>query len=242
MAQDLTAAQVAKMIDHSILKPEFTPSDVREGCAIAARFKTGSVCVRPGDVPLAAEVLEGSGVPVCTVVGFPHGSNATEIKVAETRVAVTEGAVEIDMVLNIGRLRAGDLDYVEADIRAVVEAAGDAIVKVILENAYLTDEQKVQGCQASERAGAAFVKTSTGYAPSGATLADVRLMRATVSDHVQVKAAGGIRSLDALLEMFDAGATRFGASATEAILGELESRLRGEAPVPAESVAGSGDY
>lgn len=221
-----TVAEVARMIDHSLLRPELTTSDIEAGCALAARYRVASVCVRPADVPLAATALAGTGVGVGTVVGFPHGGNATAVKEAETRLAIEQGATEIDMVLNIGRLRSGQLDDVEADIRAVVTAAASVPVKVILENAYLTDEQKIAGCRAAERAGARFVKTSTGFADGGATMADLRLMRATVSDTVEVKAAGGVRSLDTLLAMADLGVTRFGATVTDRILDDLDHRLR----------------
>ncbi|MBN1172069.1 MAG: deoxyribose-phosphate aldolase [Micromonosporaceae bacterium] len=212
------------MIDHSLLHPTLTTTQVEEGCALAARYQVASVCARPCDVPRAARLLAGTGVEVGTVVGFPHGSTTTAVKVAEANVAVDQGARELDMVLAIGWLRSGDLPAVEADIRAVVEAVPGLVVKVILENAYLTDEEKIAGCQAVERAGAAFAKTSTGFAPSGATVADVRLMRATLGQGVQVKAAGGIRTLDQLLELHAAGATRFGATATEAIISELARR------------------
>ena len=231
---------VAKMIDHSLLRPELTTDDVREGCAVAARRGTASVCVRPLDVPLAAAALAGTGVLVGTVVGFPHGSTTTVVKVAETAELAAAGAHEIDMVLPIGRLRAGDDGYVHDDIAAVVAAAQGRIVKVILENAYLTDDEKVRGCRLAERAGAHFVKTSTGFAPGGATLADIRLMRATVSSAVEVKAAGGVRTLDTLLTLHAAGATRFGATATEAILDDHAARERGERP--ATPAAADGGY
>lgn len=215
---------VAKMIDHSLLRPELTLDDVRAGCALAARYDVASVCVRPCDVPVAAALLRGTGVLVGTVAGFPHGDAATATKVAEARRAVADGAAEIDMVLNIGRLRSGDLATVEADIRAVVDAVDGATVKVILENAYLTDAEKVAGCEAAERAGAHYVKTSTGFAPGGATMDDLRLMRAAVSPEVKIKAAGGVRTLDILLAMADIGVTRFGATATAAILDDLAGR------------------
>jgi deoxyribose-phosphate aldolase len=223
-----TVDAVAKMIDHSLLQPQLTTIDIKAGCALAARYDVASVCVRPSDIPLAATLLGSTGVLVGTVAGFPHGSSATPIKVAETRLAIEQGAAEIDMVLNIGRLRSADLTFVEDDIRAVVTAAAGAPVKVILENAYLTDEQKVAGCQAAERAGAHFVKTSTGFAGGGATMDDLRLMRASVSKAVHVKAAGGVRSLDVLLAMADIGVTRFGATATAQILDDLDHRLRHE--------------
>jgi deoxyribose-phosphate aldolase len=212
------------MIDHSLLGPTLTVAEVEAGCEQAARLQVASVCARPCDVALASRLLAGTGVLVGTVVGFPHGATTTPAKVEETRVAVEQGAREIDMVLTISRLRSGDLPAVEADIRAVVEAAAGSPVKVILENAYLTDAEKVAGCLAAERAGAAFVKTSTGFAPTGATVADVRLMRATVAPSVEVKAAGGIRTLDAVLDLLAAGATRFGSTATATILDELAAR------------------
>jgi deoxyribose-phosphate aldolase len=216
--------QVAKMIDHALLRPELTDADIRRGCAVAAQYRVMSACVRASDVPLAAEVLSGTGVLVGTVIGFPHGAVATRIKAAETVLAGEQGAGELDMVVNIGWLRSGNLDAVEADIRAVVDAAGSVPVKLILETAYLTDEEKVAGCHAAERAGAAFVKTSTGFAPTGATVADVALMRATVSSRLGVKASGGVRTLDQLLELANAGANRIGASATADILDDLARR------------------
>ena len=233
--------QVASMIDHSLLRPELTTAEVRRGCEVAAECRTASVCVRPADVELAAGLLAGTGVLVGTVVGFPHGSTTTAAKVAETRALVAAGADEIDMVLAIGRLRGGETGYVHDDIAAVVAAAQGRCVKVILENAYLSDEQKVTGCRITEQAGAQFVKTSTGFAPGGATLADIRLMRATVSPAIAVKAAGGVRTLDTLLELAAAGATRFGATATEAILDDLAARHRGE-PAPLASPAPAGSY
>ncbi|GLY07118.1 MULTISPECIES: deoxyribose-phosphate aldolase [Actinoplanes] len=221
---NFTVAQIAKMIDHSILRPEFTNEDVREGCAIALKYNVASVCVRPADVPLTAQLLAGSDVKVGTVIGFPHGDSATETKVAQTELAVAQGATEIDMVLNIGWLRGGDINAVEQEIQAIVKAAGDAHVKVILETAYLTDEEKLAACWASERAGAAFVKTSTGFAPKGATVDDVALMRSAVSAKVQVKASGGVRTLDAILAMTAVGVTRFGSSSTADILEDLTRR------------------
>jgi deoxyribose-phosphate aldolase len=220
-----TYEQIAKMIDHSLLRPELTEADVIAGCELAKQYGVASVCARPCDVPLAARLLAGSGVKVGTVVGFPHGSVATETKVFEANLAVSQGAEELDMVLNIGWLRSGFDDRVEADIRAVAQAAaGRALVKVILENAYLNDDEKIRACQLVETAGGDFVKTSTGFAPSGATIPDLKLMRRSVSAQVQVKAAGGIRTLDALLEAAEAGVTRVGATATRAILEEFSAR------------------
>lgn len=228
--ESVTVAQIAKLIDHSLLRPELTHDDVREGCALAARRQVASVCVRPSDVSLSAELLRETGVAVGTVVGFPHGSTTTRIKAAEAELAVGQGAIEIDMVINIGRLRSGDLAEVEADIRAVVDAAGGATVKVILENAYLASGQIIAGCQAVERAGAQFVKTSTGFAPGGATMEDLALMRSAISPAVQVKAAGGVRTLDTLLAMANIGVTRFGATATAAILDDLAHRKKHGGP------------
>jgi deoxyribose-phosphate aldolase len=227
-SKTITYQELAKVIDHSLLRPELTDQDVIDGCRLAAKYHTATVCVKPCHVRLAAEALKDSDVVVSTVIGFPHGSNLTAIKVAEANAAMDDGAVELDMVLNIGALRGGQADYVRRDIQAVCDAAHArrARVKVILENAYLTNEQKMLACQLCEQAGADWVKTSTGFAPSGATLADLRLMRACVSEKVQVKAAGGIRTLDALLEAIDAGITRSGATATAAILDEFEKRSK----------------
>ena len=222
-SKTITLKQLAKTIDHSLLRPELTDAEVIAGCELAKKYDVASVCVKPCHVPLAARVLQGSDVRVSTVIGFPHGSNCTEIKVAEAHRAICDGAVELDMVLNIGELRSGNTDYVRADIKGVVDAAHPqgALVKVILENAYLTDEQKITACHLVEEAGGDFVKTSTGFAPGGATLDDVRLMRQNVGPRIQVKAAGGVRSLEAALEMIDAGVTRMGATVTAAILDEF---------------------
>jgi deoxyribose-phosphate aldolase len=225
-SKTITVAQLAKVIDHSLLRPELTEQDVLEGCRLAARYHTATVCVKPCHVRLAAAALAGSDVLVSTVVGFPHGANLTAIKVAEAQAAMDDGALELDMVLNIGQLRSGKADQVRDDIAAVCAAAhGRGVkVKVIFENAYLNDAEKILACQLSEQAGADWVKTSTGFAPGGATLEDLRLMRANVSPHVQVKAAGGVRTLDALLAVIDAGVTRCGATATAAILDEFALR------------------
>ncbi len=227
-SKTITSVQLAKVIDHSLLRPELTEHEVVEGCQLAARYNTATVCVKPCHVRLAAEVLKGSDVKVSTVVGFPHGSNLTAIKVAEAQAAMDDGAVELDMVLNIGALRSGQADFVRSDIQAVCQAAHarGAKVKVIFENAYLNEAQKILACKLSEQAGADWVKTSTGFAPSGATLDDLHLMRANVSEKVQVKAAGGVRTLDAILAVIDAGCTRCGATATAAIMDEFAQRQR----------------
>ena len=222
-SKTITPEQLAKTIDHSLLKPEMTEAEIVAGCELARRYNVASVCVKPAYVRLAAALLQGSSVAVGTVIGFPHGGATTATKVFEAQDAIANGATELDMVINIGELRSGHADYVREDIRAVVEAArGQALVKVILENAYLTDEQKVLGSKLVEEAGADFVKTSTGFAPSGATLADLKLMRASVGPAVQVKAAGGVRTLEAILAVIDVGCTRVGATATAAILDEFK--------------------
>jgi deoxyribose-phosphate aldolase len=223
---DLTYEQVAKTIDHSLLRPELDLADVRSGVELARRYEVASATVRPADVAFAAELLGGSEVFVSTVVGFPHGSSTTATKVFESERALEDGARELDMVLNIGRVRSGRAEEVGEDIAAVVRvaAASNAIVKVILENAYLDDSEKELACRLAEEAGAAFVKTSTGFAPSGATINDLKLMRRSVGPHVQVKAAGGVRTLDALLEVMAVGVTRIGATATETILEDFKGR------------------
>lgn len=225
--ETLTYEQIAKTIDHSLLKPELTEQEVAAGCDLAQRYHVASVCAKPCDVPLAARLLNGSDVKVGTVIGFPHGSSTTETKVFEARQALESGAEELDMVLNIGWLRSGADERVGREIRAVVEAAaGRALVKVILENAYLNDAEKVRACHLVEEAGAQFVKTSTGFAPSGATLDDLRLMRRSVSPHIQIKAAHGIRTLDALLDVLNVGVSRIGATATQTILEDFKARKR----------------
>jgi len=222
-----TYEQVAGAIDHSLLRPELTAAEVEAGCALADRYRVVSVCCRSVDVPPVVSLLAGSPVAVGTVVGFPHGSSPTELKVHEARLVRSQGAAEIDMVLDIGWLRAGELARVEEEIRQVVAAADGAAVRVILENAYLSDEQKVAACKVVEAAGADYVKTSSGFAPSGATVEDIRLMRASVSPRVKVKAAHGVRTLDALLDVMEAGAARCGATATARILDDFTARAGG---------------
>ena len=223
---DVTERQLAKTIDHSLLRPELDDDFVTDGCRLAAEYDVASVCVRPTDVQRAAELLSGTDVAVGTVVAFPHGSVTTAAKVFEAREALDAGATELDMVIDIGALKSGRDERVVADIGEVVEVAhaASAIVKVILENAYLTDDEKVRGCRLAETAGADFVKTSTGFAPGGATHADLALMRSAVSDHVQVKAAGGVRTLDELLAVMALGVTRIGATQTKPILDEYRDR------------------
>jgi deoxyribose-phosphate aldolase len=222
----LTSRDIAQMIDHSLLRPELTKEQVIEGCRLAKEYSVASVCVKPCDVALAREELTGSDVINTTVIGFPHGASKTSVKVFEAEEALNDGAVELDMVLNIGRLLSGELSYVEQDIKAVVEVAHakGAIVKVILENYYLTDDLKVTACRICEGAGADFVKTSTGFAGGGATIEDLKLMRLTCSPHVRIKAAGGVRTLDKALEVRSVGVVRFGATATKAIVDEAVKR------------------
>ena len=224
--ETVTERQLAKTIDHSLLKPELDDAFIEAGCRLAAEYDVASVCVRPVDVKRAVAILDGTDVAVGTVVGFPHGSSTTATKVFEAGDALRNGATELDMVIPIGALRSGRDQDVRDDVAAVVTVAHEAgaIVKVILENAYLDDGQKVRACELSAAAGAGFVKTSTGFAASGATIEDLELMRAHSPAHVQVKAAGGVRTLDALLEVMNVGVTRIGATATETILEDFKAR------------------
>ena len=236
----VTERDIAKAIDHSLLRPELDDAFVEDGCRLAAEYDVASVCVRPADVRRAAAILAGTDVAVGTVIGFPHGSHRTETKVFEARQALADGATELDMVIQIGALKSGRDAEVLADIAAVVDVAhaAGAIVKVIFENAYLTDEEKVRACHLSEAAGAYFVKTSTGFAPGGATHEDLALMRRSVSAHIQVKAAGGVRTLDALLDVMALGVTRVGATATKAIIDDFRARKGGESSAsPAAAAA-----
>lgn len=210
--------QIAGMIDHTILKPEATEKEVKVLCKEAIEYNFASVCVNPSMVSLAATILEGSSVKVCTVIGFPLGVTTTAVKAFETEQTIKEGATEVDMVINVGKLKERDLEYVKNDIKAVVEAAkGKALTKVIIETCLLTDEEKIIACQLSKEAGADFVKTSTGFSTGGATAADIKLMRDTVGPEMGVKASGGVRSREDALTMIENGATRIGASASIAI-------------------------
>jgi len=244
--ENLTYLDVAKTIDHSLLRPELDDAFVEAGCRLAAEYDVASVCVRPADVQRAGAILRGSNVAVGTTVGFPHGNHLTETKIFEARRALADGAAELDMVIQIGALKSGRDAEVQDDIAAVVEVAHEAgaIVKVIFENAYLTDEEKVRACRLTEAAGGDFVKTSTGFAPSGATHEDLILMRRSVSPHIQVKAAGGVRTLDALLEVMALGVARVGATATKTMLDDFRARKAGAAPVaaPAGSAGTEGGY
>ncbi|WP_434769171.1 deoxyribose-phosphate aldolase [Curtobacterium flaccumfaciens] len=220
----VTVDAVRGLIDHAILKPELTRADVDAQLDEAAAHRVFSVCVRPSDVAHAVERLTGTGVGVGTVIGFPHGTTSTAAKVAESLQALADGAFELDMVQNIGAAKSGDWQRVEQDVRAVVDAAGDTVVKVILETAFLTDDEIVAASRAAQTAGAAFVKTSTGFAGGGATAEHIALMRRTVGADTGVKASGGVRGLDTLLDMVQAGANRIGTSASARILDEVAHR------------------
>ena len=225
----------AGLIDHTLLKPEASRDDIRKLCKEAVRFGFASVCINPWNVPLAAELVRGSNVKVCTVIGFPLGATLPQVKIREAEESIKLGAQEVDMVLNVGALKSGQDDVVESDIRGVVEAAhrGGAICKVIFETSLLTVEEKVRAAIASKRAGADFVKTSTGFSTGGATAEDVALMRAVVGTDIGVKASGGVRTLDDLKKMVCAGATRIGASASVKIM----EQASGAVPPPAAAAA-----
>ncbi len=212
--------QLASMIDHTLLKANATKAEILQVCEEARKYRTASVCVNSYWAATVSGALKGSGVMTCCVVGFPLGAMSTEAKAFETQKAVEDGAEEIDMVINVGLARANDWEALEADIAAVVKAAGSAKVKVIIETCLLTDEEKVKACMASKNAGAAFVKTSTGFSTAGATVEDVKLMRETVGPEMGVKAAGGIRTRQTALAMIEAGANRVGASATSKLVEE----------------------
>jgi len=213
--------ELAKYFDHTILKPDATTEDIRQTCAEAIRYGFFSVCVNPAHVRLVKAALADSRVNVCSVVGFPLGAATCSIKALETRQAVSDGADEIDMVINIGALKEKNYELVETDIRAVVEAADKSPVKVILESCLLSDDEKVKACRIARKAGARFVKTSTGFGGGGATVKDVALMKKAVGGDMQVKASGGIKTLEDAKQMIAAGADRIGASAGVAIMREL---------------------
>jgi len=223
---EYTCEDIAKMIDHSLLRPELTDEDIAQGCETAKKYNVATVCCGPSSVALAKQYLEGSSVKVTTVVGFPNGYSKTETKVFEAEQAIKDGAVELDMVVNIGKLLSRDFGYVNSDIKAVADAAHsqNVLLKVILENYYLSDELIETGCKLAEEAGADFVKTSTGFAAGGATIENLELMRKSVSDKVQIKAAGGVRDLDMALKVRAVGCTRFGATRTETIIEECYKR------------------
>jgi deoxyribose-phosphate aldolase len=224
---DYTYEQIAKMIDHSLLNPVMTDEQLEEGCQVGLDYDVASVCIKPYYLKRCAEILAGSTVKSSTTIGFPHGGHTTDIKIAEAEQALNDDGQELDMVVNIGKVLSGDWDFVRADIKAVVDVAHarGQIVKVIFENYYLEDDHKIRLCEICGEVGADFVKTSTGYADGGATIEDLKLMRKHSPPHVQVKAAGGVRSLDKLLEVRALGVTRVGASRTVGILDECKRRL-----------------
>jgi deoxyribose-phosphate aldolase len=219
-------ADIAAMIDHSLLRPDMARDELLAGFEMAKRYKAATCCVRPCDISLAGQVLAGSGVRVSTVLAFPHGSNRTEVKVFEAERAMNDGCKDLDVVLNVGRLKSADYDYVQKDLAAVVDLVHgrSGTVKVIFENCFLSDDEIVKACQICDRIGADYVKTSTGYGTGGATLEDVSLMRRSSSPRMAVKAAGGIRSLDSLLQFRAAGAKMAGTRSTKEILEEAAKR------------------
>ncbi|MCU7558561.1 deoxyribose-phosphate aldolase [Macrococcus capreoli] len=209
---------LAKYIDHTALKPETTQAQIKQLANEAREYGFMSVCVNPTHIKYASELLQGTDVLVCTVIGFPLGANTPEVKAFETKSAIASGAGEVDMVVNIGAVKDGNFDLVREDIKAVVDAAGDVTTKVIIETCLLTDAEKVRVCEIAKEVGADFVKTSTGFSTGGATVADIKLMRETVGPDMGVKASGGVRSYEDVMAMVDAGATRIGASAGVQIL------------------------
>src|SRR5262245_49693525 len=224
---DYTLADLAKMFDHSLLQPTLTDAEIDRGFEVARECRVASVCIKPFAVPRAAAALRGSGVLVGTVIGFPHGGHVSRIKAAEAEAAMADGAVELDMVVNVGKVLSGEWGYVRDDIAAVVEPAHrrGAKVKVIFENCFLKDEHKIELCRICAEVRADWVKTSTGYGDSGATDHDLKLMRRCSPSHVQVKAAGGVRNFDRLLAVRAIGVSRVGATASKAILDEAKQRL-----------------
>ncbi|KAI9024946.1 deoxyribose-phosphate aldolase [Phycomyces nitens] len=226
--ETVTYEQVAKMFDHAILKPEQTTLDVIEGCRLAAEYDVKSVCVKSCDVKQASSLLKGTNVLVGTVISFPHGNATTSAKIAEAVQAVRDGAIELDVVINIGHLKSGLIEECEKEITAVIEASKaeneNVVFKIIFENAYLTKDEIVAACKLSVAAGADFVKTSTGFASSGATYDDIELMRASVPDNIEVKASGGIKNLDQVITFMQKGATRCGSSSSGQILDEFKKR------------------
>jgi deoxyribose-phosphate aldolase len=222
-----TYSDLAKMIDHSLLNPTMTASDLEAGCKLAAAYDVASVCIMPYCLKRCAELLRGSSVKASTTIGFPHGGHTTAMKAAEAKQAIADGGQELDMVVNISQVLSGAWDFVRQDIGAVIKVAHDAgaKVKVIFENCYLQDEQKIRLCQICGELNADWVKTSTGYGTGGATLEDLALMRQHAPPHVQVKAAGGVRDLDMLLKVRDLGVSRCGASRTKEMLDECRKRL-----------------
>ena len=220
----VTYEEIAAMIDHSLLKPTLTDQDIIDGCNLAKEYKVASVCVRPSDLPLCRKILAGSDVLLTTVIGFPHGTTTTKTKAAESAEAIENGAVELDVVLNIGKLRSGEYDYVADDLQAVIDLAhaNNVLVKVIFENCYLSREEIIKACEICNKVGADSVKTSTGYGTGGATDEDLKLMRQYAAPNIKIKAAGGVRTLERAIEVRKLGVTRFGCTATCGILERLK--------------------
>ena len=240
----LTYETIARRIDHSLLGPTLTRTDLEAGCRLAAEYSVASVCIKPYAVDLARSILDGTVVAVGTTVGFPHGGNLTATKVFEAQRAIADGAVELDMVVNLGQVLGGEWNAVRDDIAAVTETAhsGQAIVKVIFENCYLDDAQKVRLCEICGEVNADYVKTSTGYGTGGATHPDLILMRKAAPSHVKLKAAGGVRDLDGAIEVIQLGCDRIGASRTAEILDALKARLEGRAEAAGTVPRGTGGY
>ena len=236
-------SDLAKMIDHSLLQPTLTQADLEAGCRLAAAYEVASVCILPYALPRCAELLKGSGVKASTTIGFPHGGHHTAIKLAEAKQAIRDGGEELDMVVNISQVLSGAWDYVMAEISSIVRVAHDANakVKVIFENCYLKDEHKIKLCQICGEVNADWVKTSTGYGTGGATMEDLALMRKHAPQHVQVKAAGGVRDLDTLIKVRELGVSRCGASRTKEMLDECRQRL-GLSAIEAVPAASSQGY
>lgn len=228
-----TVAELAKMIDHSLLRPELSDEQIHAGLQLALAYDVASVCVRPSDVDTAASILQGSAVAVGSVCGFPHGGETTAVKLYEARDLLRRGAKEVDAVLNIGKLISRQFQYIEMELLQLAKACHEsgALLKVIFENAYLTDELKVVACKISKRAEVDYVKTSTGFAPSGYTKDDLLLMKRAVKDRCRVKAAGGVRSLETALEVYQCGCDRFGATQTAKILDDWKAQLAAQAAV-----------
>lgn len=219
----MTKNELARMIDHTVLKADTKEEKIEEICKEALQYNFASVCINPCNIESAAKLLKGSEVKVCTVIGFPLGANTTAAKAFETKDAIEKGASEVDMVINIGKIRDKDYDYVKKDIEAVVkEAKGKALTKVIIETCLLTDEEKIMACKLAKEAGADFVKTSTGFSTGGATVADIKIMREAVGENLGVKASGGVRTYEDSIAIINAGATRIGASASIDIINKAK--------------------
>lgn len=226
---DFTYGDIAKMIDHSLLQPELTDDVLERGCRLAVEYDVATVCIKQHYLKRCAEILSGSSVKPSTTIGFPHGGHLTSIKVAEAEQALDDGGEELDMVVNVGKVLSEDWDFVQADIKGVLDAthARGQILKVIFENCYLDDKHKIRLCEICSELGVDFIKTSTGYGSGGATVDDLKLMRAHTPEHIQIKAAGGVRTFDALLEVRELGVSRVGASRTVEILDDCKRRLAG---------------